>query len=354
MNLINLGWNEHFDEQFQQYIGNGFTPGRIVAVHRSGYDLVTENGEFSGSLSGKLRFEIEFEGQPPAIGDWVVVMEYPEERKAIIHTVLMSYSYLSRNEAGFQARQQIIAANIDTVFLVVSMNRDFSLRRIERYLVVIKNSGAKAVIVLNKMDLAENTDERVAEVRNIAGSAEIIATSAINGDGFDLLKSFLESGKTSVFLGSSGVGKSTIINCLCGTTVMDVCDISEASDRGKHTTTHRHLFVTDDHGMIIDSPGMRELQLWETGNTISELFDEIELLGKNCRFADCTHDEEPGCAVTEALENGSIAEGRVTSYFKLLREQAYMERKRDVKAKINSKKRTKHLSKLIRQIYKSK
>ncbi|MCK5686355.1 ribosome small subunit-dependent GTPase A [bacterium] len=354
MNLKKYGWNDHFDGQFQQYKGNGLTAGRIIAVHRSGYDLVTENGELFGLLSGKLRFEIEFDGLPPAVGDWVVVMEYPDEGKAIIHNVLKSYSQLSRNEAGFEARQQVLACNIDTVFLVVSLNRDFSLRRIERYLVVIRNSGANAVVVLNKSDLSDEVEMKIDQVRKVAYDYEVIATSTVNGSGIDLLHGFLETGKTSVFLGSSGVGKSTLINGLCGLEVMDVCDISEYSDRGKHTTTHRQLFMTDDYGMIIDSPGMRELQLWETGNTISELFDEIEVLGRNCRFADCTHDSEPGCAVLEALENGSIDEGRLNSYFKLLREKAYMERKRDVKAKINSKKGTKYIALLQRQLKKGK
>lgn len=358
MNVKRYGWNDHFESQYLPHKEKGFNPGRIISVHKSGYVLVTEKGIFSGTLSGRLRYEIEFDGYPPVVGDWVVVTEYEEDRKAVIHDILKNYSCLSRSGSGFEDRngvsRQIIAANIDTAFIVLSMNRDFSLRRIERYLVAVKHSGATPVVILNKADLCDEVDARLSQAKEVALDCEVVAVSAVTGFDMEKIRCFLREGRTSVFLGSSGVGKSTIINFICGGNVMEVNEISTYNDRGIHTTTHRELILTEQDGLIIDSPGMRELQLWETGSTISEVYDDIEVLAEACHFSDCTHTVETGCAVLAALDEGTIDAGRLEGYFKLLREKAHFDRKNDIKARINSKNRWKQISKTIKQIYKAR
>jgi len=341
MSLNDFGWNDYFEAQRQTIENKNLAPARVVRRDLSRYRLINDSGEFAGEVSGKFQYDHLSAAEYPAVGDWVMVDMIENENKGIIHAVLPRKGAFSRlvssSAGGRKARvgeteEQIVAANVDTAFLVSGLDHDFNLRRIERYLTLAWDSGATPVLVLNKADLCDNIEERIAEIETVAVGSPIHAVSAETGDGVDELETYLSTGKTCVFLGSSGVGKSSLINRLLGEEKMKINRVSEHLDRGQHTTTHRELIHIPGRGMVIDTPGMRELQLWSDEESLHKAFADIEELAQNCRFTDCKHEDEPDCAVRAAVESGSITAERWASYLKQRKELAYLVRRVDASA----------------------
>jgi ribosome biogenesis GTPase / thiamine phosphate phosphatase len=352
MNLDLWGWNDFFANHFEPYCHQGFTVARVVIECRNSYILQSENAELSAEITGKLRYRASERQDFPAVGDWVVIRAREREGTASIHEILPRKSKFSRKTVGAETTEQIVATNVDTVFLVSGLDGDFNPRRIERYLILAWESGANPVIVLNKADVCPNLEACLREVSAIALGVPIMTISAATSQGLEELKPYLQPGQTVALLGSSGVGKSTITNQLMGETVQTVQAVRQGDDRGKHTTTHRELMVLPTGGLIIDTPGMRELQIWTGDEGMSGTFADIEELAQQCRFRDCQHQREPGCAVRQALQDGRLDESRFLNYQKLQKELKYMERKQDQREYIAEKEKWKKLTKAMRNYQK--
>jgi len=340
--LTTFGWNKFFEANFEAYRASGYTAGRVALEHKNLFHVYTQGGDVLAEISGKLRHEATDRMNLPAVGDWVVIRSRPEGGRAMIHAVLPRRTSFARKIAGSRTEQQIIGANIDTVFLVTSLNQDFSLRRIERYLAVALESGANPIIILSKADLCDRVADSLAEVQSVARGVPIRVISVVTGDGLQEIRQYFECGQTVALLGSSGVGKSTLINHLTGVEHLKVQTVRASDDRGRHTTTHRELILLPSGGLVLDTPGMRELQLWD-GN-VALVFDDIESVARRCFFSDCSHQGEPRCAVHEALAQGRIDTGRYESYEKLQKELQYLDRRRDKLSEIVEKKKWKKLS----------
>ena len=340
MNLEEIGWTPALAEAFALHAGEGFAPGRVSLEHTHIYRVITNRGEVLARVSGRLRHQAAVRVDFPAVGDWVALDLPPNEGKATIGAILPRKSRFSRRAAGDPTEEQIVAANIDTVFLVAGLDRDFNLRRLERYLLVASDSGASPVIVLNKADLADDVDARLAEVRALAGGVPVHAISTRVDGAVDVLRAYLRPGQTGALLGSSGVGKSTIVNRLLGHDLLRTRDVRESDSRGRHTSSVRQLVLVPGGGVLIDTPGMRELQLWETAEGLAATFADIEERAEQCRFRDCRHRQEPGCAVRTAVETAEIAAARLESYHKLQDEQAHQARQIDARAQLDEKRRT--------------
>ncbi len=339
--LKSFGWNDYFEACFSEYASGGFSPARVSVEHRNYYELYSAIGELTAEKSGKLFYNAEESHLLPAVGDWVVIKRLDNEDKAVIHAVLPRKSKFSRKKAGATTEEQIVAANVDTVFIMSSLNQDLNFRRMERYLTLAWENEVKPVIILSKADLIEDMYAKLAEAQNILTGTDVQVISALKGAGIDELYQYFEGNKTIAVIGSSGVGKSTLINSILHNNKMDVSDISLYKDKGRHTTTHRELTLVPGGGLIIDTPGMREIQLWEGSEGLSELFEDIEKLALECKFSDCKHKSEPGCAIIAAIDNGSLDESRFKSYKKLQNEVSYFERKQDKKAQLVEKKKWK-------------
>ncbi len=337
MDLAALGWNSGFDRHFADYAGLGFCPGRVFLEHQHMYRIYTEQGEMLAQVSGKMRHQAEGRGDYPAVGDWVVVRAHEGEQRATIHAILPRFSKFSRKTAGYDTEEQIVAANVDTVFLVCALNNDFNPRRMERYLILAWESGANPVIVLNKADVCPDVGQKIAEMEAVAFGVPVLAVSALTMQGMEALAPYLHKGRTVALLGSSGAGKSSIINRLIGSEVQKVHEVREGDDRGRHTTTHRELFLLPQGGCIIDTPGMRELQLWHAEDGLQGTFHDIEELARQCFFSDCRHHGEPKCAVKHALRTGMLDPGRFQSYRKMEKELAHLAAKERQKAKMLEK-----------------
>jgi len=344
-----LGWNDAFAQQFAAYAAEGYSVGRIALEHKHLYRIYTEQGELLGEIAGKMRFTACGRDDYPAVGDWVVIRPRLEEKKATIHAILPRTSKFSRKVAGETMEEQIVAANVDTVFLVNALNNDFNLRRIERYLILAWESGATPVLILSKADLCDDIDQKVAEVESVAFGVPIHVISSEQHQGLDAIQPYLREGTTIALLGSSGAGKSTLINRLYGDDRQKVKEVREGDDRGRHTTTHREMILLPNGGLVIDTPGMRELQLWDADEGFQDAFEDIESLAADCRFRDCTHGKEPGCAVKTAIKNGSLNPERYANYLKLQRELAYLARKEDVKLQVAEKEKWKKIHMAARQ-----
>jgi ribosome biogenesis GTPase len=349
LNLEAFGWDSFFQRAFAPYEREGREPARVILEHKNLYRVVTRDGERLANLAGKFAWNAVRREDYPAVGDWVVIQVQPEGQRAVIHAVLPRRSKFSRKAAWTTMDEQIVAANVDTVLLVCGLDHNFNLRRMERYLVLAWESGATPVIVLNKADLCPDVAQKVQETEAVAAGVPIHAVSAETGDGLNRLIPYLAPGKTVALLGSSGVGKSTLVNRLLGGDVQAVQSVREKDGRGRHTTTHRELFVTPYGGLIMDTPGMRELQLWDVSDGFTGAFADIEEWAAQCRFRDCRHDSEPGCAVRAAVEAGELAPARLANYRKLLREQAYLERKIDPQAMRDEKEKRKKIHRELRR-----
>ena len=351
MNINQIGWSPFFETAFLPYSTNGFIPARIVRQDKHHYILHNGSALCSGTLLGKLLYEADDASTLPAVGDWVVVQPF-DDNQVVIHDILPRFSAFYRKEAGQLTRKQIIASNIDTAFLVSGLDNDLNLRRIERYLVQVSNSGASPVILLNKSDLITNVDETIKRVQQVARGIPVWPLSVKAMSGFEMLEQYLQVGKTLAFLGSSGVGKSSIVNVLAGRDFQQTGAVRKDDQRGRHTTSHRELFVLPKGGVVMDTPGLRELQLWGDESDLQSVFADIEELAEKCRFNDCRHDVEPGCSVKQALEDGKLDEARFNSYQKLKRELAFLSQRQDEVAQMKAKKREKDFGKLLKQIKK--
>ncbi|MDY6935804.1 MAG: ribosome small subunit-dependent GTPase A [Spirochaetota bacterium] len=352
MQLVDLGWSPFFDSHFEQYRKQGLSAMRIIRENRGKYVAYSEDGEYLCEISGKFRFDTDSKGGFPAVGDWVIVLPYPKEGKAIIEAILPRKSAFIRKVAGRITEQQVVAANIDIVFIVCGLDLNFNLRRIERYLSLSWESGAMPVVLLNKADLYPNAEELKDEVESIALGIDVYTISASHGIGLDNLYNYIKIGTTAAFLGSSGVGKSTIINSLLGYERLKVNNVSREGSRGGHTTTFRELMLLPKGGMVIDTPGMRELQVWGEDEGMKQVFDDIEELAKSCRFRDCSHQSEPGCAVLKAISDDSLDEDRLNSFLKLKREYEYLNDRQTMKANAIEKHRWKKISQYAKDLKK--
>lgn len=351
-----LGWNDYFQTQLEKYeINDGIEPARISQEHKGLYKIINTEGEYLAELSGRMRYTAVDNRDFPAVGDWVLVKIYSSEGKAIIHGMLSRKNSLSRKglsgrKSDLQGKtlEQILAANIDTVFLVNGLDSDFSLRRIERYMTSIYENSMNPVIILNKTDLVNNPDEYVSRAESIAFGVPVIPVSGLTDSGIDDLKRYIRARNTIVFLGSSGVGKSTIINRLFGMERQRVNSVRESDQKGRHTTTGRELMILPDGGILIDTPGMREFQPWKNEEDTARAFEDIESIASGCRFRDCKHESEPGCAVREALKQGDLDPGRYKNYNRMKREARYLETRMEGSAQLAEKKKWKAINKLQR------
>ena len=354
LNLNTIGFNEFFAEAFITFRNEDFIAGRVSLEHKRMYRVWTEQGELLCEVAGKFSYLAASREDYPAVGDWVVLKPRLNEGRGTIHAVLPRKSKFSRKSAGTNTEEQIVAANVDTIFLVNSLNDDLNLRRIERYLLLSWESGANPVIVLTKADLCDQIEERLAEIEAIAMGVPVVAVSVMEEKGLDGLNTYLQPGKTIALLGSSGVGKSTLTNYLLGKEKQKVQGIREGDDKGRHTTTHRELVQLPNGTILIDTPGMRELQLWDSGEGLTESFTDIEELAQQCKYRNCGHDQEPGCAIQEAIFTGILEKARFMSFKKLQKELAFLERKQDQRAQAEEKKRWKSISMTMKKSKKKK
>jgi ribosome biogenesis GTPase len=332
MKLEDLGWSEYFSALFEPHREAGLSAGRVTVQHRERCLVSGEEGSVLAEVSGLFRHKARDRSAYPTTGDWVAFEPFGR-RRALIHAVLERRSAFVRKTAGGLTEAQVVAANVDVVFLVTGLDGDFNLRRIERYLTTAWDSGASPVVVMNKSDLRPDIDDVIAEVETICLGTPVVAVSALDGSNLDALRVHLPPGTTAALLGSSGAGKSTLINRLLGDGRLATGPVREGDSRGRHTTARRELVVLPGGACLIDTPGMRELQLWADEESLACSFDDVEALAGGCRFADCRHEGEPGCAVREAVSNGDLDAGRLESYLKQREELRRLAVKKDSHAR---------------------
>jgi ribosome biogenesis GTPase len=337
MDFEALGWTLQLAEAFRPHAEAGLVPGRVSAEHNHVYRVLSEDREWLAEASGRLKHRAEGREELPAVGDWVGLTPDPTGNRGVIRVILPRRSRFSRKVAGRETGEQVLAANIDTVFLVSGLDHPVNVRRIERYVAVARPSGARAVVVLNKMDLVSAPEAAVKAVQEAAPDSAVIAVSAKQRHGLDALEPFLGRGQTVALLGPSGAGKSSIVNALVGHAKREVGDVREADRRGRHTSVHRELIPLAGGGVLIDTPGLRELQLWDADEGVDDTFTDIVVLGESCKFRDCRHDQEPGCAVKAAVAAGELSEGRYANFLKLQAEQAALVKKQDERAQQETK-----------------
>jgi ribosome biogenesis GTPase / thiamine phosphate phosphatase len=344
--LEQSGWNSFFSSFFEQHAPDGHSPARVTFQGRDIYRIITAGGEFLAEPSGRMRHFAD-ESEWPVCGDWVTVTVHGDG--ALIHEILPRRTCISRKDPGKRTSEQVLAANIDTVFLVSGLDADFNLRRIERYLVIVREGGAEPVILLNKADLCPDPAGAIDEVRRISPGSPVFCVSALDSASLAGLDAFLLRGRTVALLGSSGVGKSTLLNLWLDEPVQKTREVIPGSDRGRHTTTARQLFFTSWGGMVIDTPGLREIQVWGTDAGASAAFPDIEALAGSCRYRDCTHEREPGCAVRAAARSGALEPNRLENYLKLRREIGFLALRQEHTASYVEKQRWKKVSTLARE-----
>jgi ribosome biogenesis GTPase len=323
-----LGWTDQLTTDFEPHLAAGLVPGRVAVQHRGAYEVLGEAGELRADVAGRLLHEAASDAELPVVGDWVAIAPRPAEGAGTIQAVLPRRTRISRKTPWLAAKEQVLAANVDTVLITTSLNEDLNLRRLERYVATAWDSGADPVIVLTKADLHPDPEAAAAEVETVAFGVPVLVVSARTGEGLDDVAGIARPGSTLVLLGSSGVGKSTLVNTLAGEELLATNELRD-DGRGRHTTSYRQLVLLPSGGLVIDTPGLRELQLWDVGEGLDEAFEDVTALFADCRFSDCAHDTEPGCAVRAALEDGRLDPARWESYLKLQRELEHLERRLD-------------------------
>ena len=348
MQLSIFGWTPFFEQHSTALREQGFEFGRVSRLSRGVYNLYTAHAEQRAQLSGRLRHRATQPSELPAVGDWVAFRE--RDGASMIQAVLPRLSKFSRKSAGRASEEQVLAANVDKVFLLTGPDNDYNLRRIERYLAIAWESGAQPVVVLNKVDLCADPATRLVEAESVALGAAVYAISSLSGEGVEHLQRELAPTQTVVLLGSSGVGKTTLINRLLGKDAFATSSVRVGDDRGRHTTTARSLILLPSGALVMDTPGLRELQIWESDEGLGRAFDEIETLAAQCAFSDCTHITEPRCAVLAAVEDGRLSAERLENFRKLQRELRYLERRQDAAAQLAEKKRWKIIHKSMRKL----
>ena len=351
MSITLWGWNSYFEAFWRGVDWKNAAPARVIAQQRKFWRVAGDFGECWAEASGKLRLAADEGADWPAVGDWVAAEVHGVDTPGMIQEVLPRRSKFVRKMAGKKLDEQVIAANVDTALLVSSLDGDFSPRRVERYLAQCWESGARSVIVLNKADTCEAVREKAAEMERVAIGTAVCVVSATTGQGFGELEEFLKPGQTLVLLGSSGVGKSTIANRLLGEAVQEVQPVRESDSKGRHTTTARELFILPGGALLMDTPGLREMQLWDAEDGVAQTFADIDLLAARCKFVDCSHQEEPGCAVRAAVSSGELDAARLENRRKLLREQEFLRRKVNPEAQQENKELWKKLHRAQRQKY---
>jgi ribosome biogenesis GTPase len=344
--LKQLGWTPEWESAFDKIENNeDLEPARVLEEQKDLLRVGTARGTLRAVTAGRLRHAAAGPEELPAVGDWVAVdARAPAEGRSRVHALLPRRTALLRKTAFRRTQAQVVAANLDTVFCVTSLNRDFNPRRLERYLALVWESGARPVLLLNKADLCADAEARRAEAETLAMGVPVHTVSARDGLGLDALGPHLVAGETTAVIGSSGVGKSTLINRLAGAELLLVKEIRTDDDRGRHTTTHRQLVRLPAGALLIDTPGMRELALWESEEGLEQAFSEIEEVASRCRFRDCGHDGEPGCAIRAALDDGTLDAERWASYVKLKRELAHLARRQSERATLDTKRRWKRMT----------
>lgn len=325
--LFPLGWNTFFEAQWQSWQASDLIPARVAAEHRGAYEVWSANGRGGAQIAGRLRHEGAFAG----VGDWVALDSPPGPDRAVtVQRVFERRTVFTRGAAGREARTQVIAANVDCVFVVCGLDADFNLRRIERYVARVWGSGALPIVVLSKSDLGDGSSAAVQETEARCPGVEVLAVSAVRGDGLSEVRAKIPPGSTAALVGSSGAGKSTLVNALVGAEAMATGDVRDRDGRGCHTTTHRQLVMLPGGGLLLDTPGMRELQLSDVGG-LAVAFEDVESLAAGCRFSDCTHGDEPGCAVQAAIEAGELGAERLEHFLQLQSEARSYERRHDAR-----------------------
>jgi ribosome biogenesis GTPase len=343
-----FGWDGHFAGSFHGHAALGRVPGRVVVEDRGRYLVETAAGELSATVSGRFRFEAGTDPAAfPAVGDWVA-LDRRDDDAAIIHAVLPRRTAILRLNPGLRTEAQVLAANVDVGLVVTSANQEFNLRRLERYLAVVWDSGAAPVVVLSKADLARDVAGFRAAAEAVAPGVPVLAVSAVDGRGIADVHSWCAPRTTVVAIGSSGVGKSTLVNALAGRELQPVSEIRLDDDRGRHTTRRRHLLRLPDGALILDTPGMRQLAPWDRDG-LAASFSDVEAVAAGCRFGDCRHEGEPGCAVAAAIVSGELDVARLEAHRKLAREAAHLKRRQDALARIEERRRWKVIHKSVRR-----
>lgn len=350
--LASLGWTPALEEAFRPHAEAGLIPGRVSLEHNHVYRVMTAEREWLAEAAGRIKYLASGRDELPAVGDWVGVRADPAGGRSVIRVILPRRSRFSRKAAGRETNEQVLAANIDTVFLVSSLDLPVNRRRIERYVLLTQPSGAKPVVVLNKADLCDDVQAAVAEAAAAAADTPVHAVSARTGDGLAALVGYLPPGQTAALLGPSGAGKSSLVNALAGRDSQATGEVRDWDGRGRHTSVHRELILLASGGVLIDTPGLRELQLWDAADErgMDETFADIAELSAACRFRDCQHDREPGCAVKAAVDAGTLDADRYAGYLKLQAEREALGRKQDERAILETKRQARIANKALNKL----
>jgi ribosome biogenesis GTPase / thiamine phosphate phosphatase len=345
--LDRIGWTPAIEDQFAPHAAVGLEPARVAVEHRGAYLLYTARGERPAELSGRLRHAAESRGELPAVGDWVAVSK---AGRALVQAVLprrTKFSRMAANDHG-QTIEQVVAANVDVVFLVAGLDGDLNVRRLERYLAVGWESGAEPVVVLTKADLCDDVEALVLGVESVAIGVPVHPVSNMTGEGVEALVGYFAGDRTVAALGSSGVGKSSLVNRLAGRELMATGEL-RADGRGRHTTSNRQLLLLPQGGLFLDTPGMRELRLWESDDGLAVAFDDVATAAAHCRFADCAHETEPGCGVRQALADGTLDPDRLASWRKLQNELRHLALKQDARLRAEARKERRRFARSMRR-----